>query len=598
MSRLNPDPNITFKMVGQFVWKYYKRKPWALVVVVFLFVVQACFELLSPWLLGQMIDSMTATKTITTETFSTTLWYLLPLALSGLGYHFTNKGTNLFYDFFIKLPAMRDSGQEVFAKVQRFSLDWHNNSFAGSIVTKQKRGVAALERFGDCFYGPFLRTFILVSAIIIFLFFRWPVMGWLFLSVSLFYLCFSIAIVARYIAPISRESAIVDSKLGGQLADSITGNITVKSFAQEQHEDRLFARVVTAWMSAIWSLYIRLNVIDMVQNTTMTAIKMSLFGLIIYLWTQGQATIGDVVFIIGVYSLLSGYLRQIGNEVRQVQRAANDMEEMVSYSLEPLQVKDKPRAKRLKVKKGGITFSNLTFGYEDQARKVFKNFNLTIEPGQKVALVGHSGSGKSTLMKLIQRFYDIEVGSIQIDGQDISFVTQKSLRQAVALVPQDPILFHRSLAENIGYGAPKIDQKRLLQASKQAYAHNFIKDLPQQYDTLVGERGVKLSGGERQRVAIARAIACQAPILVLDEATSALDSESEKYIQAALEKLTKGKTSLIIAHRLSTIKNADRILVFDQGKIIEDGTHEELLKQPKGHYKKLFEMQAGGFIND
>jgi ABC-type multidrug transport system fused ATPase/permease subunit len=267
---------------------------------------------------------------------------------------------------------------------------------------------------------------------------------------------------------------------------------------------------------------------------------------------------------------------------------------MVDILKEPHEVQDARRAKPLAVSRGAIGFSDVKFSY-NQTRTVLKDFNLNIEAGEHVALVGPSGSGKSTVVKLLFRFYDLDKGKILIDGQKISGVTQESLRDQVSLVPQDPSLFHRSLKENIRYGKLDATDEEVVEAAKKAHSHDFISSLSQGYDTLVGERGIKLSGGERQRVAIARAILKDAPILVLDEATSSLDSESEMLIQDALKTLMKGKTSIVIAHRLSTIMQMDRIIVMQDGRIIDQGTHQELLKR-QGMYKKLWEIQAGGFI--
>lgn len=261
------------------------------------------------------------------------------------------------------------------------------------------------------------------------------------------------------------------------------------------------------------------------------------------------------------------------------------------------EIADKPGAHDLAIRRTSlsgaeIAFRDVTFRYHAGERTIYDGLSVDIRPGERVALVGASGSGKSTFVKLIQRLYDVERGAVLIDGQDVAQVTQGSLRRAIALVPQDPILFHRSLAENIAYGKPGATREEIVDAARKAYAHDFIAALPQGYDTLVGERGIKLSGGERQRVAIARAILADSPILILDEATSSLDSVSEHFIQKALETLMEGRTTLTIAHRLATIQKAERILVFDQGKIIEEGTHTELLVQPDSRYRHLYEMQA------
>ena len=272
------------------------------------------------------------------------------------------------------------------------------------------------------------------------------------------------------------------------------------------------------------------------------------------------------------------------------------MEYVVLFDQASLDIDDRPEAEPLTVKKGGVEFDDITFTYANQLAPTYKNFSVEIKPGEKVGLVGHSGSGKSTFVKLLQRLYDVDSGEIRIDGQNVSYVTQESLRQSISMVPQEPILFHRTLAENIAYGRPDATFEEVVDAAKRAHAHEFIDRLPEGYKTLVGERGIKLSGGERQRVAIARAILADKPILILDEATSSLDSISEDLIQRAIENLMEGRTTIMIAHRLSTVQNVDRILVFDKGKIIEQGPHAELIKKEGGKYRALFEMQSFGLI--
>ena len=284
----------------------------------------------------------------------------------------------------------------------------------------------------------------------------------------------------------------------------------------------------------------------------------------------------------------------MGKQVRSFYEALADSNEMTEILTTPHEVEDAPGAKLLKIKSGGIEFQNVNFKYE-QAANVLQNFNLQIAPGERVALIGPSGGGKSTIVKLLMRFTDVQGGEILIDGQNIAKVTQDSLRQNISLVPQEPMLFHRTLMSNIRYGKPGASDEQVIEAAKLAHAHEFISKLPQGYKTFVGERGIKLSGGERQRVAIARAILKNAPILVLDEATSSLDSESEHFIQDALKNLMENKTVIVIAHRLSTIMQMDRIIVLENGKITEQGKHEELIKAKEGTYQKLWQIQAGGF---
>jgi ATP-binding cassette subfamily B protein len=295
--------------------------------------------------------------------------------------------------------------------------------------------------------------------------------------------------------------------------------------------------------------------------------------------------------VLTAYLVLHGYLREIGHTIHQLQRAVNEMEELVLLYQEPLGVENRPGATPIRVDSGTIRFREVTFRYGGHATPLYSALDITIKGGQRVGLVGRSGSGKTTFIKLVQRLYDVTGGRIEIDGQDIALATQESLRRQVAIVPQEPILFHRSLAENIGYGRPDASQAEIETAAALANAHDFIAELPRGYRTLVGERGVKLSGGERQRVALARAFLADAPILILDEATSSLDSESEALIQQAIARLMEDRTAIIVAHRLSTVRCLDRILVFDKGRIVEDGPHEALLARD-GQYRRLFDRQS------
>ena len=305
-------------------------------------------------------------------------------------------------------------------------------------------------------------------------------------------------------------------------------------------------------------------------------------------------TVGDIVLLQSYLLRTFDILWDVGKNIRQVYEALADANEMTQILLEPHEIVDAPNASSLKVTSGEIKFENVDFRYHDNA-SVLEKFDLVIKPGEKVAFIGPSGGGKSTIVKLLLRFHDLQGGKILVDGQNIALATQDSLRANLSLVPQEPILFHRSLMENIRYSKPDASDKEVIEAAKAAHAHEFICACSEGYDTFVGERGIKLSGGERQRVAIARAILKNAPILVLDEATSSLDSESELYIQDALKKLMQGKTVIVIAHRLSTIMQMDRIIVLENGRITEQGKHEELLKMEQGTYQRLWGIQAGGF---
>jgi ATP-binding cassette subfamily B protein len=292
---------------------------------------------------------------------------------------------------------------------------------------------------------------------------------------------------------------------------------------------------------------------------------------------------------------VSGYLRTLGENVQNLQKGIADIEDVVAYAKEKADVVDQPAACVFAPGLGGIVFDNVSFGYKNAAEALYRDFSLEIAAGETVALVGPTGSGKSTFVKLVQRLYDVDAGAIRIDGQDVRGVTQASLRRSVAIVPQDPALFHRSLKENIAYARPDAPMEAVIAAARRARAHEFIAKLPLGYDTEVGERGVKLSGGERQRVALARAFLADAPILILDEATSSLDVETEREVQAAMAELKRGRTTIVIAHRLSTVREADRILVFDQGRIVEQGRHAELI-DARGLYARLNAMSRGELL--
>jgi ATP-binding cassette subfamily B protein len=296
-----------------------------------------------------------------------------------------------------------------------------------------------------------------------------------------------------------------------------------------------------------------------------------------------------VAFAISAFMLMAGYLRNMGENIRMLQKGLDDTVDVAAYMRTEPQVADAPGAEALRLDgadAGEIRFDRVTFRYKSQPDAIYADFSLTIRQGERVALVGPTGSGKSTFVKLMQRLYDLDGGRILIGGQDIAHVTQVSLRQAIAVVPQDPALFHRTIAENIAYARPDATPDEIAAAARRARAHDFVMRLPKGYDTLVGERGVKLSGGERQRVAIARAFLADAPILILDEATSSLDVETERDVAAASEALMKGRTTIVIAHRLSTIRGADRILVFQDGRVVEEGRHADLVGQG-GAYARL-----------
>ena len=335
-----------------------------------------------------------------------------------------------------------------------------------------------------------------------------------------------------------------------------------------------------------------------VQSVLILAMLGGLLAIALGQAADGVTALADLVYVITAYFIVNGYLRELVWEVRTLQRAVNELDDLVQISRTAPQVANRPGARNFEPGPGKIRFRDVSFTYANQSEPIFDGFSVKVAAGEKVALVGESGSGKSTFLKLLQRLYDVDAGRILVDGQDIAGVVQESLRRSIALVPQEPILFHRSIQENIAYGRPEASLDEVIEASRKAHADDFIRRLPSGYDTHVGERGVKLSGGERQRVAIARAILADTPVLILDEATSSLDSITEYLIQDAIANLLQGRTAIVVAHRLSTVRNVDRILVFDSGRIVEEGSHEELMARPEGHYRRLFNMQSLGFVDD
>jgi ATP-binding cassette subfamily B protein len=387
-------------------------------------------------------------------------------------------------------------------------------------------------------------------------------------------------------------------ELNGATADMISNNLTVKTFAKEKHEVRELSKISDRYRNAYIKDFRWMSVEGSSRLAVMSAVQIIAISILANLLFTNQIELGIAIFAIAYLQRIAGQLFMIGDIVNGYDRIFLQAAPMSDILQQLETVNDAAGAKKLVVQNASIDLKSVSYAYEGAKEKtVIDAVNLHIPAGQKIGLIGQSGAGKTTITKLLLRFSDIDSGEIMIDGQNIAKITQSSLRENIAYVPQEPLLFHRSLRENIAYSTPKATDEQILDAAKKANALDFINQLPEGLDTTVGERGVKLSGGQRQRIAIARALLKDAPILVLDEATSALDSESEKLIQDALQKLMKNRTSIVIAHRLSTIAKLDRIIVLDHGKIVEDGTHQELL-QNNGIYAKLWSHQSGGFIEE
>lgn len=493
----------------------------------------------------------------------------------------------------LSLGMMTDIAQETFARVQRFSTDWHANSFSGSVMRKVTRGMWAVDQLNDTLLLALLPSAFVLVATTVLLAVQWPLMGLIVALGAAAYVAMTVTLAVFYIAPASKLSNAWDTRIGGTLADALGCNAVVKAYGGEDREDARLAQVLARWSRRSARTWFRHTLAGTGQHVVLLLVRTLLAGAGLWLWWVGRATPGDVTYLLTTYFVVHGYLRDVGMHVHNLQRSVNEMDELVELHATPIGIEDRPDAVPARITAGEVRFENVGFHYGAHETPLYRDLSVTIRAGERVGLVGHSGSGKTTFVKLIQRLYDVTGGCILIDGQDVAGVTQQSLRSKIAIVPQEPVLFHRTLAENIGYGRPGASQAEIERAARLANAHDFIARLPKGYQTLVGERGVKLSGGERQRIALARAFLVDAPILILDEATSSLDSESEQLIQRAVERLLKGRTAIVIAHRLSTVRALDRILVFDQGRIVEDGPHGELMGRPNGRYRHLFERQMG-----
>jgi ATP-binding cassette subfamily B protein len=492
------------------------------------------------------------------------------------------------------LHMMTEIKAEGFSRVQDFSASWHAESFSGSVVRQILRGAGAVDMLNDVFFFGLIPTAIVLGGATVLLGARWPSVGLAVAVGSAIYITVTATLSLRYVAPAAALSNAWDTRVSGALADAITCNAAVRAFGAEAREITRFDRVLGKWRARTRRTWSRGCASYSVQAAALLMLQLLITGTIVLQWWRGHADAGAVATVLTAYFILHGYLRQMSQTVRELQRGVADLQELVGLSAQMPTVRDQPHAAPLRVTAGRIAFQDVSFRYGADNALLFDRLSVTIAHGERVGLVGPSGSGKSTFVKLIQRLHDLDGGRILIDGQDIAGVSQVSLRSRIALVPQEPTLFHRTLAENIGYGRPDATMAEIEEAARMARAHEFIERQPKGYATLVGERGIKLSGGERQRVAIARAFLADRPILILDEATSSLDSESEAAIAEAAERLMAGRTCIVIAHRLSTVRAMDRILVFRSGRIIEQGSHAALMAREDGLYLDLFERQSLG----
>lgn len=512
-------------------------------------------------------------------------------------------GTNVSLDFIWRIshfaawhsiPYVRRSILlHTYDYIQHHAYQFFQDNFTGAISSKTKGILSGYDKiWSELHHGLGLVSLKIVVNLFFLMMVNTPLGLFLILwSCCFFAIMYHLSKKLDHLAFAESES---QHRLIGQVADKIMNMISIFSFSARSHELKLLDKQMTndfiPKQIRLFKYDFKIQIIGGLLYTTKFAF---ILLYTIHLKMKGIISIGDFAFVLGLALTLSEDMWRATNSFQEFLRELGDLKSAFAIIYRPQDNLDVPNATTLSVKCPKIEFQSVTFSY-DGSENIFKNLQLTIEPGEKLGLVGHSGAGKSSLINLLMRYFNCSNGVILIDGQDISLATQDSVRSQMAVIPQDTLLFHRTLIDNIRYGKLDATEEEVIEACKRAHIHDYIMSLPKNYHTLAGERGIKLSGGQRQRISIARAILKNAPILLLDEATSALDSQTEKLIQQSLDKLMESndKTVIAIAHRLSTLKNMDRIIVLDQGKIVEEGTHEMLMQQEDSTYSKLWKLQA------
>lgn len=569
-------------------WQHVTRYPIKLTVVIVFAALTIVPDMIKPFLLKSFFDILGGASKNTDKV----LYIIVAIVVLSFAQQIFWRVVGLVTSR-LQSRIMSDLLNSCYEYIQKHSNSFFDNSFIGSIVAKVRRFSRSYESLSSIFIYNLFRTVLRIILITGILIWYRPIIGLMMFLWVLVYISFSLWF-AKFKLPYDTAKVQQDTKTTAHLADTLTNHQNLKLFASYNREVGMFKKATEKLYDLrrrSWDLG---QIQDTFQATAMALLEFGVLYYAYYYWMRGQFSIGDFAFLQAYLMNLFSHVWDFAYYIRSTYESIADANEMTEMLIQPHSIVDNVRAKKLKISKGEINFKDIDFSYSED-KPILDNFNLHIAAGERVALVGQSGGGKSTIVKILFRFMDLNGGQILIDGQDISKVTQDSLREQISLVPQEPLLFHRSLLDNIRYGKPDSTEQEVIKAAKAAHCHEFITHFEQGYNTLVGERGVKLSGGERQRVAIARAILRNAPILVLDEATSSLDSESESFIQDALKTLMKGKTTIVIAHRLSTIREMDRIVVIENGKIIEQGKHEELVKAQQGIYQKLWNIQVGGF---
>jgi ATP-binding cassette subfamily B protein len=522
-------------------------------------------------------------------------WFVIPgilvVVIQGLGLLGWSRGIRSLWK--LEIRVSRDLSERTFNHISEQSEQFHLDHFGGALVADQTKFISSYVRLLDeaifSYFTALVTVLFIVAALVWSLW--WFVLALLLMSVV--YMIVGLRGRNREL-PQSETTAQSHSRQTAQIADTVTNIATVRSFGREDHEDELYQDRTDTYVVDESEL-MRLNMLgfdtsEALNRITLIVVVAIAVGAVIA-W---HAQLGTILLVVTYTQSLLSRLHQVQRSLKNVVKALGDTRSMMDILDTEPTVQDIADPRAFTVTRGAVEFRDMRFAYPGR-ETLFEDFNLVIEPGQRVGLVGSSGSGKTTLSKLVLRFIDINGGQILIDGQDISRVSQANLRQQITYVPQEPLLFHRTITDNIAYGSLGTPMEDIVQAAEASRAAEFVADLPLGYETLVGERGTKLSGGQRQRIALARAFLKRTPLLILDEATSALDSHSEALIQEALSELMEGQTAIVIAHRLSTVSGLDRIVVLEGGRVIEDGSHEDLLER-EGVYAALWARQSGGFI--